>query len=325
MNIRVWAEFFSPEDAREKKVVKLLKKYDVTLGMAFPPGSMNESYAKMLADYDRAGVSVMLWVLLPDTSGYWACERNYKEFSDYVDRIYEWADKKKFNVPWLAVDLEPPYYQLQKVKNSKLPVAIGNAVENLRENRNRGRFYDASSGYNRLVEKLHSRKVKTLTAADFKVVEDFKLGTIGHQDAMETPISTVNWDIVSFMIYNSMMVGYSKGLVSMKDARWYLFSAMQDMKKVLWDRAGVSIGVTYIGKLGDEPYYETPADMLPDVQAVKAALIDDVSVFNLEGILRSDKPEEWFEMIIGAEANVPEISVKANVFRLVLQAASAVL
>jgi len=48
------------------------------------------------------------------------------------------------------------------------------------------------------------------------------------------------------------------------------------MKNMMWKRAGVSIGCTAAGKLGDEPYYATPEELLPDMRAAKAALIDDI-------------------------------------------------
>ncbi|HOO55852.1 MAG TPA: hypothetical protein PLN69_03450 [bacterium] len=325
MNIRVWAEYFSPEEALDKKVTDLLKKYDVTLGMAFPPGSINDSYAAMLAEYQQLGIPVMLWVLLPDESGYWACESNANEFTGYTSKIFDWADEKGFGIPWLAVDLELPHGQMERMKNAKGLGVLKSIYSTIAENRNRGRFYTASAEYNRLIETLHSRGTRVLTAAASQVAEDILTGTIGTQDIMETPISTVNFDVISFMIYTSMISGYSKGLISPRDARWYLYRVMQDMKEMIWDRAGVSIGVTYTGKLGDEPYYESPEQLKPDMQAVKAALIEDISIFNLEGIVRSPQPEAWFETLIECEAAVPQKSLKVNAVRKMLQAASKIL
>lgn len=325
MNIRVWAEYFSPAEALEQKVMNLLKKYNVTLGMAFPGGSINDDYAKMLSEYEQAGIPVMLWVLLPDEIGYWACESNASDFKNYVERIYDWADANKFGIPWLAVDLETPYKQTELVRKSKGLDLIKNLVSVYKENRDRGRFYDAASQYSLLVEKLHARGTKVLTAASAHVAEDFVKGTISIQDAIETPISPVNWDIVSFMLYTSMIAGYLKPFISHKDARWYLYSVMSDMKRILWDRAGISIGVTYVGKLEDEPYYSTPEELLPDMQAAKAALINDISIYNLEGILRSPQPEKWFDVLLSCEAIVPEKSNKVDFIRKIMQASAGMI
>lgn len=323
MKIRVWAEYLTPNEALKKNVIKLLKRYDVTLGMAFPPGSMNKDFAKMFREYEQAGVAVQVWPLLSDDSGYWPNERNAGEFTVCVNSIYDWADKNKFSIPWLAVDLELPFYQAEVLKNSiGSMVFFRKLIEYYRGNRNHGRFYDSSAIYAKIIEDMHARGVKVLTAASNLVVDDIKAGTIGFQDAMETPISTVNWDTVSVMIYTSMLAGYFKQVFSRAGACRYLYTTMADLKELLWDRAGVSIGVTYIGKLGDEPHYETPQEMLQDMQAAKAAAIEDIAIYNLEGILRSPKPEEWFETLINCEARVPEPDFRADAFRRITNIAA---
>jgi len=313
MIIRVWAEYLTPEDFLDKKTMELLKKYDVKLGIAFPPGSMTPEYVRVLGEYGRNGVSVALWPLLDDSLGYWPNELNVIEYSDYVDGICAWADENKVGFDWLAIDMEPPYLMMEDFKTGGLKEKLGVVRRVLGENRDRGRFYDAGAAFNRLVERLHARGVKVAAAAADMAVWDMKMGTVGFQDALETPISTINFDLISPMVYTSMIVGYSKGLVSPGDARRHLYSVARDLKESVWNRAGICIGVTWTGKLMDEPYYETPRDLLPDMQAVKAALIDDISIYNLEGILRSPRPEEWFETLIAAEPKTPERSLKVDI------------
>jgi len=312
VTVRVWAEYLEPKDLMEKKVIKLLKEYDVTVGVAFPPGSMNKDFEKMIGKYEQAGVDLALWPLLEDGLGYWPNERNVNEFSDYVEEICDWADDRKVAFSWLAVDMEPPIYQMETLKGGTLSERAQVIKKVFTENRDRSRFYDTSAGYNRLIERLHARGKSVIAASADLVMADIKSGSVGLQDMLETPLSTVNFDVISFMIYTSMLVGYSRGLVTPRDARWHLFRTMRAAKETLWNRAGVSIGVTYTGKLGDEPYYATPAELLPDMKAAKAALIDDISIYNLEGIIRSDRPEEWFETLKEAEAETPPRSIKVD-------------
>jgi len=325
MKIRVWAEYFTPKEAVHKKVISLLKKYDVCLAIAFPPGSMNPDFARMMKVYQDEGVEVALWVLLPDESGYWISERNADEFSELIHRIYDWADKGKFRIPWIAVDLEPPYYQYQRIQNAGARKAL-EIARIIMENNNRSRFYDASRKFELIQEFIHSRSTKTLAPATAVIIEDIVRGTTSAQNLLESPITTVHWDVVSFMIYTSMIAGYMKRLhVTPRDARWYLYSVCSDAKNYLWEQAGVSIGVTYIGKLGDEPYYESPEELLPDMQAAKAALIEDIAIYNLEGILRSKKPEEWFDTLLNAEPHIPERSAKIDTFRKLTQFAASII
>jgi hypothetical protein len=322
MVIRTWAEYLTPGDATKKSVIRLLKKYDVNLGMAFPAGSMNKDFARMFAEYEQAGVATSVWALLPDNAGYWANEGNAKEYTEYVYSIYDWADRNKFGIPWLAVDLETPHSQAIALKEARGLDLLRCARDFYKANRNPGRFYDAGTVYAKLAGAMRARGVKTVTAASNFVADDFKMSTIGFQDLLETPISTVGWDVISFMIYTSMFAGYFGSIFSRAGACRYLYSTMSDMKEALWSRAAVSIGCTYIGKLGDEPYYKTPKELLPDMQAAKAALVDDIAIYNLEGILRSPKPEEWFETLLSCEARVPAPDFRADTFKHITNIAS---
>ncbi|MEW5947567.1 MAG: hypothetical protein AB1742_15365 [bacterium] len=323
MKIRVWAEYLKPGDVVKKKVTGLLKRYDVCLGMAFPPGSMNREYAGMMKAYEGEGLEVALWPLLDDESGYWVSERNADQFFDLVRRMYDWAEGRKFSIPWLAVDLEPPVYQLNRVKKAAGVRRAAEAVRIYMENRDRSRFYEAARRFGQAQEHVHARGARTLAAAMPLVVEDLVRCSTGIQNALETPVSVVHWDVVSFMLYTSMSTGYLKRLgMKPEDSRWYLYSVCSDAKNCLWDRAGVSIGVTGTGKLGDEPYYETPEELLPDMRAAKAALIEDVAIYNLEGILRGGKPEKWFEALVAAEPEIPRRSPKVDAFRRAMQLAA---
>lgn len=321
MKMRVWAEYVTPQEALKPDVMKLLKRYGVALGMAFPPGSVNADYARMLKAYSDEGIEVALWALLPDEQGYWVCERNASEFTDYIKSIYDWADKEKFTIPCVAVDLELPHYQMSEVKSQKNMLQKGSSlIKFMRQNRDKARFYEASRKFELLNEFIHSRGATTLCPISDLVVHDLAAGGTAFQDMLETPVSTVNWDMLSVMIYTSMIAGYSKGLLRPEDARRHLYTTMRAMKEVMGDRAGVSIGVTYVGKLEDEPYYETPRELLPDMQAAKAAGVEDITIYNLEGILRSARPEEWFETLLSAEPKEPGHSVRAEALRAVCAA-----
>ncbi|MEW6201103.1 MAG: hypothetical protein AB1546_03955, partial [bacterium] len=325
MKIRVWAEYFTPKEAMSSKVMKLLKRYDVCLAIAFPPGSAGVEFAKMMKVYQDKGIEVALWVLLPDESGYWISERNADEFSYAVHRIYDWAGKEKFHIPWIAVDLEPPYYQLERIKKAGAAKVL-ELVRIFVENIDRPRFYDASRKFEQLQEFIHSCGSRTLVPVIPPVIEDIVRGTTGVQNVLESPVTTVQWDVINFMVYTSMITGYMKRMgVTPADARWYLYTVCSDAKRILWDRAAVSLGVTYTGKLENEPYYESPDDLLPDFEAVKAALIDDVAIYNLEGIMRSRMPERWFETLLEAVPSVPERSFKVNVFREIIKYAVRIL
>jgi hypothetical protein len=315
MKIRVWYEYYTVDEALSNRTCELLKRYGVSVCLAFPHGSMDPAHARLLRTWHEHGVECALWPLLPDAQGYWPNERNADVFFDYVREIFDWAQNSGFPLPWLAVDLEPPLYMMESIKQAR-PVARIGALRRLAgENRDLGRFYGASRRFEQMNEFLHERGCKSLVPIPSHVISDLVSGSTALQDLLETPVSTVNWDMVTAMIYTSMITGYSRGLIRPRDARWYLYAAMRDLKEKLWDRAGVSVGVTWTGKMGDEPYYASPQELLPDIQAAKAALIDDITIYNLEGILRSKQPEAWFEMLLEAEPLAPPRSHAVDAVR----------
>lgn len=324
MKARVWAEYLKPKDVYAKKTVALLKRFDVCVGMSFFPDSDNKDYAKLFRTLQDEGLEFAVWVLMDDTHGYFPSEKNVEVYTGRVMQIYDWAEKNKFRIPWLAVDLEPPYYQMKRLQDDTSPLGRGRELIKIaRENRDLSRFYEASRRFQKLQEEIHARGSLTLTAASTMIVGDLVTGGTFFQDLNESPVATVQWDVVSFMNYTSMMAGYGKPYgIRPADALWYHYVTCSDAKTALWDRAGVSLGVTYIGKMGDEPYYETPAQLLPDIQAAKAALIEDIAIYNLEGILRSPKPEEWFDTLITAEPKIPPRSLKVDAARALAQMVS---
>ena len=119
MKLRVWAEYISLEKVLEERTISLLQKYDVNLCIATPYGSLNEEWANFLKVYEDKGIEVALWLLLPDDLGYWPSERNADEFSKYVDEVFDFAKVHNLKIPYIAVDLETPIYQLNNILSAK--------------------------------------------------------------------------------------------------------------------------------------------------------------------------------------------------------------
>lgn len=321
MKLRVWAEFVTPLEMMEPRVVRLLKKYDVSPLVAFPPDGMNESYARMMSAHEAEGLETGLWPLLEDEKGYWASERNAKDFSETVLRLLDWADERGFHLPWIAVDLEPPHEQMQRFMNASGVSLLRAAWDIYNENRNPGRFKAASKRYRDLLRAMHQRNTRAVAPVPHPLWGDVMANTTHLQDLMETPVTPVRWDVLSFMVYTSTFASMTRGFASRADSLWFLYRLCGDMKEKLWERAGVSLGCTGKGKISKE-IFEKPSDMAPDVAAAKAALMEDISIFNLEGILRSPRPEEWFEMFHSVEPRIPDHSLKAELaLRAILTAA----
>ncbi len=294
--------------------MSVFKEFDVCLNIAVPYRSFDE-YSELVRKYEEEGIELCLWLLLPSELGYWPSERNVVFFEDYLDELFEWASEEDLYFPWIGVDLEPPIYQLDGVREKSFFEKPSAVVRAGFSNLDKERFEDAMFRYSSLLDKVHDYGVKTLTAVEPLVINDALMGTDFIQDLMEVPVFGVEWDRVSFMIYTSMWSGYSQGLISREECTSLLYDYLSDGKEKLQERTAVSIGVTGVGALGDEPYYENPSQLKPDVEASLAAGVKDISIFCMRGILRRGNPREWFKMVQDSKPNKPDSSWKANLIR----------
>ncbi|MGB4682343.1 MAG: hypothetical protein WBH65_07475 [Dethiobacteria bacterium] len=315
MKLRVWAEFITPREAADPAVVALLRRYQAHPCLAVPHGKLGEDYARFVRAYGEAGLEPALWPTLSDESGYWPNERNAAEFFQYVRRIFEWADEEKLSIPWLVVDLETPLYQWQEIDGAKGLKKARTALRVFRSNRNRERFAEAVQIYRELQAFVNSRGCRTLVPVMPFIELDLRQQATKLQDYLEAPVTPIPWDVVTVMQYNSLFSGMSKGLLRLKEAPYYLYLLCRNMKEHFGGRAALSVGLTSTGKLGNEPYYRHPEEMQPDIAAGLAAGIDDIAVFCLEGILKHNRPESWFEMIRGTAPAVPPRSRRVERLR----------
>jgi len=310
----IWAEYFSFKEALNLKVISLLKQNNFGLNIACFPDSNLADLVKLLDIYSKQNIEACLWILLPDKLGYWANESNAQEFSQRVEEIISFTKQKGVYLPLIAVDLETPFNSYLDLKNAKTfwqKIIILKKI--IKENKNPQRFIKASEIYSHLLEKLHQQNIKTLVAVAPLVINDFVYSSYKIQNILETPISTINWDLISFMFYNSMNVGYSKGLINYADAHYLLYLYAKQAQKFLGDRASFSLGVTYLGKLGDEPYYKSYRQLIPDIAATKSAGIKSLGLYNLEGVLKRKNSKNWLQVFKNTLPFRPKKSYKAIV------------
>ena len=147
VRLRVWAEFMTPEEICAPAVKELLTRYAVQPCLAVPYGSLGGGYARYLREYQEAGLEPALWPTLTDDLGYWPHEGNALEFSAYVHELFHWAESQGVSIPWLAVDLETPYYQGRAVRQAKGLKKATVALRQYRANRNPARFSESAGTF----------------------------------------------------------------------------------------------------------------------------------------------------------------------------------
>jgi hypothetical protein len=292
VRLRVWSEFLGFEELRSPRVLDLLARYGVAPCVQV---TSFEGLAPVLRAHAERGLDTAVWLLLPQDAGYWPSERNAELYSARVDALLSWAGRQQVRVPWLAVDLERPLWQAQMLGrahgSARGLVQLRLAIANL----NSRRFARASAMYRAMAQRAESAGVRLLCAAHDYVLADLLSRSHLLQDLHEAPVLPVPWAALSVMLYTSLGC----------DRRW-LYEVARQLKLRLGGRAAASIGLTGVGVLGTEPHYTLPEELAPDVAALKAAGVEDVAVYNLEGILSSARPEAWFEMLEATPPVVPD-------------------
>lgn len=321
--IRVWSEHLPLDLARTSEVTDLLCHGPLHPFFAVPPGSDLDALASLLRTLAGLGLEPGIWPLLEDADGYWPSERNGAAYFAYVDELLRFLEAQKIHVPWIAVDLEPPLQQVDRLRHSVN--SFRTLLDTLQHNFDPEAFTHAVASYQQGMLGLRERGYKTLAVTVPMAAHDLRDGSPLWQDLFEAPWSQVGWDRVGIMAYGSMVSGYSKGLLSTADARAIHYRLFKHMARAFGSRAHASLGITGIGKLGDEPIYDSADELARDASAARAAGIDDIAIFCLEGLVGREDAGAWVEAVAHAPARAPEMTILANSLRFGAAAARFVL
>jgi hypothetical protein len=147
-----------------------------------------------------------------------------------------------------------------------------------------------------LGDALHDAGQEVSTAVPPTVLLDPEgAGPRPYEELLGTPVEGLPWDHVSVMLYTSMIEGWSRGVLRRADARALLAAAAAGAAARFGDRAGVSLGCVGVGAFGNEPVYRSVGELADDVAIARAAGVDDLTLFDLGGVLGRPDPEAWLD------------------------------
>jgi hypothetical protein len=315
--LRIWSEFLPYRDASSPEVLDLLERFDVHPIFAVRTDSDLGALAELIGACRGRKLEPGVWPLLDRADGYWANETNARAWERETWHVLDALDGSGARPVWVAVDLEPPLDDVTAMLRDplRLPSAIWTFA---RRNLDRPRFERAESTWNAVIQGLHEADYRTLGITVPLAAHDLTLGQPLWQDLLETPWSNVNFERHGVMAYNSMVAGYSRGLLRFADSRAAhdpLIGKLAAAKGPA--RSHVSIGLTGAGVLGDEPAYFEPAPLAADAAAVRAHGVEDIGLFCLEGLLDQRDPARWLEAVTSASARAPEPTRASRLIRTV--------
>ncbi|HYF75168.1 MAG TPA: hypothetical protein VD757_01165 [Candidatus Nitrosocosmicus sp.] len=307
MDTRIWCEFTPPKEVCRKHIIDALKRYEVGLNYKLEYRQDNEDFYDMIKTYNDKGIPVSIWATLSDEMGYWINEKNVSHFDAYVRELVEKLESKSVKIRGLCIDLESP---LEDIKNLSEPKNIISPLKTytkmLTSNLNKKRFNEARKVFAETAHYLHSKGLESYATCIRHCYYDIRFNSEFMQNALEIPVFDVDWDKYNLMYYATMIRNEMKKIKKV-DVDYLIYHQVSHLKEVLKDKLSISVGVTNVGKLGNEPYYDDIKVFEKDMGILKGIGIDSFSLFSLDGITEEKKLLEFLDVMQRAEPYKPEV------------------
>jgi hypothetical protein len=302
MRKRIWCETTPVDMVASPAVSRLLADHAVEPIVAVQPGQ-EADVAAAIALLRKSGLRPALWPMLDDARGRWGSAWNMDQFAAWLPTAARAVGHGRDALE-LFVDLEPPIGLVASVLSCR---PAGNAAT--RAALRRGPLAMASSLLARAVQSLQADGYRVFGTAAPMLVWDRPMGRDGRvggwQTLLGTPIYGIPWDGMHLMVYTSMLQGWSAGLLDRRALVRFVRAAAERAWQRYGPGAGISLGVTGPGALGDEPCYHRVADLIDDVGQVRAAGVQDIALFDLGGVLAREEPAGWLRALDARDGGLP--------------------
>nr|MDO8114693.1 hypothetical protein [Candidatus Sigynarchaeota archaeon] len=184
-----------------------------------------------------------------------------------------------------------------KKQSPNIIAEVGKIVDKIDE-MDDARFDAMTKRFQRLVNAMHEQGTKALCVALPITFSDLADGKNILQDFLTTPIQTVNWDMVNYMIFAE----YTHAILEHDDFVHLVYSYCKDFAKQHGEKASICFGVTGFGKHFDQI---DPALYLKEFNASLNAGVTQLGIFCLENILMlgEDKFKEFCTLLDTADGS----------------------
>ena len=289
--LRVYSETLPYDEVVRPRTLELLRRYRLALVLAVREGQVGE-LRRVAARLSDTGIPLSVWPMIADADGRWASAHNAESFVRFVWAV---ADALAgLHAGEILLDLEPPFADARALAGPMraLPGLARPGGARRRLARAEGIFASAVSG-------LAARGVATSCAVWPLVVLDQRASR-GWQALLGTPVDGLGAARVSVMMYTTILEGWSAGGLRRRDAT-ALLSLATARTTVRWGaRGGISLGCVGTGAFEDEPTYRAPSELAEDAAIARAAGCEDLSLFDLGGVLARPPAEAWLDAFVGA-------------------------
>jgi|GEM_PF-4593151 len=256
-------------------------------------------FAELLRQAEIQNVPVKLWPLLTPEEGAWCNEDNSELFIQNVYAILDYVQTLENNVEIIVINSElgPP-----KIDLIRQYFADGNLVELyklLKSNVDREKFVDSQNRIQAMVDEIHQRGFMAQITTYPYLLDDLIDTDNDIQDAANVVLEGVEWDRLAFTPYSAAYTDdFEKPF-----GPYFVYSYSQMARERFGRKADIALGLI---APGGTHTYETPQELAADVAAAKAAGIHRIDVFDLAGMMKDDRFDEWAEALLAEPAIPPE-------------------
>jgi hypothetical protein len=294
MNLGVWAELL--DDAAIEAALPELAGAGARLGLAVASERIGDpALAELTRRAADRGVSVRIWLLLPKSGGYWIGETNAEAFAERLGELVRWRDRSGGPVfEGVSFDLEPDFAYSEALRTEKKSrpdrwlSLLASHVEPVR-------FGRARDTLARAADRLRQAGLRS-HAVSYPLILDQPAGDCLLEDALDVPVSGIDWDEVSVMVYQTAFAQQLGLWLGPALVHSYAIDAVRRFG----DRAGIDVGVVGDAGLGLEPgdRYPSPAELRADIEAALAAGIppERIRVYGLAGVLGAGGVGRWLRL-----------------------------
>jgi hypothetical protein len=285
---RVWCETLPLDRLESRDVLALLRRYDLEVLLAVTPETRSGA-ARAFRALEDHGVHAALWPMIGDEDGRWASATTLAAYTAYVDAVTLGLEREGVRPREIAFDLEPPFLAAKAASHGAIAGPVRTAM------RLRGAYADAHVSLARTVDRLGAALEISCAAVPLVLLDGDDRRAPLYQSLLGTPVDGVAFGAVSIMAYTSMLEGWSRGLLDRRASLGVLGECARLAKARYGPRASLSLGTVGTGAFHDEPTYRDPRELAEDVAVARAFGVDDLTLFDLGGVVRRAPAEAWLD------------------------------
>lgn len=242
------------------------------------------------------GIDTRAWILLDYPDGYWPNEDNADKFYSQAIAFMDWIDTENIPLKWIVFDMELSWQKTQLL--SEANGEFSKILELLESNINIENFNYARQRYIELVNIAHKRGFRVMCVTYPQVLDDLADGDETIQDALDIPVTGIDWDEISFMVYRTTFNAmWSDGFTS-----YLVYSYAKSAIEYFGEKAGIDVGLVappVPGDGGEIPGlangYTTPEGLLEDIGAARSAGIRSVHIWPFDYVIQYPAPDIWVD------------------------------